>query len=118
MTEQTPNTSGMEMTPQPSPPLAPRPQSLSPSGYAITAFVLGILSFITCGPCAGIPAFIIGMVELRNIKNRTSTVEGRPFAMAGAILGGISSALAILIILFYIVFILITVLAHGSFGPR
>ncbi len=107
----------METTPQPVPPVTPRPQPLSPSGYAITAFVLGILSFVTCGPCAGIPAFIIGMVELRSIKNRTSSVEGRPFALAGAILGGISSALAILIIMFYFVFILIAILAHGSFGP-
>lgn len=115
MNEQTPDISGMEMTPQPVPPAGP-PRSLAPSGYAITAFVLGILSFITCGPCAGIPAFIIGMVELRNIKNRVSSVEGRPFAMAGAILGGISSALAILIILFYIAFIVIAVLANAPLG--
>lgn len=106
----------MEMTPQPASPAGPPPQSLAPSGYAITAFVLGILSFIMCGPCAGIPAFIIGMVELRSIKNRTSSIEGRPFAMAGAILGGINSALAILIILFYLVFILITVMANAPMG--
>ena len=91
-------------------------QPPTPSGYAIAAFVLGILSFITCGPCAGIPAFVLGMVELRHIKERASPVEGRPFALAGAILGGISSALAILMILLYIVVILFALLAHGSFG--
>lgn len=82
----------------------------SPGGYAIASFILGILSFVTCGPCAGIPAFILGMIELRNIRNRLSPPEGRPFALAGAILGGINSALVILAVLLYLLFILLMVI--------
>lgn len=116
MTDHFPNESGAEMTPQRMPPTASLPRPASPGGYAIAAFVLGILAFVTCGPCAGIPAFILGMIELRHIKERASPVEGRPFALAGAIMGGINSALAILVILFYAGFILFAVLAHGTFG--
>jgi len=81
--------------------------SSSPGGYAIASFVLGILSFLTCGPCAGIPAFIFGMIELRNIRNRLSPPEGKPFALAGAILGAINSALIIAGVLFYLLFVLL-----------
>jgi len=104
------------MAPGPVSPVQARPQSAAPSGYAIAAFVLGILSFVTCGPCAGLPAFIIGMIELRQIKDRTSPAEGKGFALAGTIMGGISTALAILVILFYIGIVLLAILAHGAFG--
>ena len=110
MTEQIPDQP--EMTP--APPMAPPPVNASaftPSGLSITAFVLGILSFVTCGPCFGIPALILGLIELQNIKNRRSSTEGRPFALTGTILGGISSALALLLIVFYIVMILVVIVA-------
>lgn len=90
-----------------------RPLSGSPSGYAISAFVLGILSFALCGPCAGVPALILGLVELRNIKCLRAPAQGRPFALIGAILGGVNSALIILVILFYLAIMLIAVLGQG-----
>jgi hypothetical protein len=90
------------------------PHRSSPGGYAIAAFVLGIISFATCGPCAGLPALIIGLIELRNIRNHVSPVEGRPFALAGAILGGINSALAILLVILYVLFMLFFFLAGTS----
>lgn len=115
MSEQISNHSGTVMPPQSVPPQHTQP-SVSPSGYAIAAFVLGILSFVTCGPCAGIPALILGLVELRHIKNQASPIEGKPFALAGAILGGISSAFLIIVILFYVGVILIALLAQGALG--
>lgn len=86
------------------PPLQPpiQPSSSSPSASAIIAFVFGIMAFVMCGPCTGIPALIIGLIELRNIKNNVSSVEGRPFALVGAILGGVNIAYMILAILFYV----------------
>lgn len=93
-------------------------RSSSPGGYAIAAFVLGIVSFVTCGPCAGIPALIFGLIELRNIRNHTAPVEGKPFALAGAILGGINSAVVIFVIIFYLIFIILTFLiAPWGTGP-
>ncbi len=90
-----------------------RPLSGSPSGYAIAAFVLGILSFAMCGPCAGIPALILGLIELQNIKSMRAPPQGKPFALIGAILGGVNFALVVLLILFYLIIMLIAVLGQG-----
>ena len=102
--------------PLPTPPLAP-PHVYNPaSGLSIAAFVLGLISFIGCGPCFGLPALVIGLMELQNIKNQVSSREGRAFALAGAILGGVSLALTILIVAFYVVVIVIVILAESSGG--
>jgi hypothetical protein len=80
--------------------------------------VLGILSFAVCGPCAGIPAFIIGLTELTRIKRGAAPPEGKPFALAGAILGGINSALLIFGILLYLaiaLFIIIVGFREGRY---
>ncbi len=106
MTGQPPEHGSMERFSSP-PVISPTQKvSTSPSASAIIAFVLGILAFITCGPCTGIPALIIGLIELRNIRNNASSPEGKPFALVGAILGGVNFALMIFAILFYIVMIL------------
>ncbi len=114
MTEQIPNQTGAEQPPPP--PILPpvSASAFTPSGLAITTFVLGILSFVTCGPCFGIPALVLGLIELQSIKNRRSSVEGRPFALAGTILGGVSTGLALLLILFYIAMIAIVIIAEVS----
>lgn len=105
------------MTPPEQQPLQQNIQcpSTSPGGYAIAAFVLGIVSFFTCGPCIGIPALIIGLVELQRIRQRTSPVEGKPFALTGAILGGVNTVFWSLFLCFYIVMIVIMIIA-GAFA--
>lgn len=112
MSEQISNQAGVA---QPPPPPTYDPRAFTPSGLSIAAFVLGILSFVTCGPCFGIPAIVIGLIELKNIRNLSSSAEGRPFALTGAILGGISSVLAVLIIVFYIIMMAIVIFA-GAMG--
>ncbi|RJP71872.1 MAG: DUF4190 domain-containing protein [Candidatus Abyssobacteria bacterium SURF_17] len=115
MSEQPTNDSGITPSAQqPLPQNIPCP-SASPGGYAIAAFVLGIVSFFTCGPCIGIPALIIGLIELQRIKQRVSPVEGKPFALTGAILGGVNTVFWSLFICFYIVMIVIMILA-GAFS--
>ena len=109
------NTGG-EISPQPAP-AAFQPLPSSPSTSAIIAFVFGILAFITCGPCTGIPALILGLIELRNIRNGMSSVEGKPFALVGAILGGINVALIFVAILIYIVIIMFAIAVPGIMGP-
>ena len=105
------NIDGGMLPPSGSPP-AP-PTSPSPGTSAIVAFVLGILAFITCGPCTGVPALIVGLIELRNIKKNVSPAEGKPFALAGAILGGINTAFLILGLLIYIAIFLFIFMAPG-----
>jgi hypothetical protein len=92
------------------PALPSQPAPATPGGYAIAAFILGIVSFITCGPCAGIPALVLGLVELKKIRERSAPAEGKPFALAGAILGGINSALAILVLIFYLLFMALVII--------
>lgn len=106
MTGQIPNESAGVAPPPSVPPPVPVP-SASPSAYAIAAFVLGIVSFSMC--CAGIPALVLGLIELRNIRNRISPVEGKPFALIGAILGGVSTALMFLLGFFYAAFVVFMV---------
>ena len=77
---------------------------------------MGILSFMMCGPCIGIPALIVGLIELRNIRDRRSPDEGKPFAMAGAILGAANTGIAILVVLFYGIAIFGFLLALGDAG--
>jgi hypothetical protein len=113
MTENIPDQTGAAPPPPPIPPYV-NAAAFTPSGLAITAFVLGILSFVTCGPCFGIPALVIGLIELQKIKNRTASAEGHAFALTGTILGTISTAFAILIIMFYIAMLLIVILVHVS----
>jgi O-antigen/teichoic acid export membrane protein len=86
----------------------------SPSGLSIAAFVLGILSIVSCGPCFGLPALVIGLIELQNIKKQISSVEGRAFALTGAILGGISLTLSFLFVFAYIVIVVIAIMAETS----
>jgi hypothetical protein len=97
----------------PPPPPGAQPPPASPSASAIVAFVFGILAFITCGPCTGIPALIIGLIELRKIRNNLSSAEGKPFALVGAILGGINSALTLIAVLIYIIIIVFAIAMPG-----
>ena len=124
MTGDTPDNTGFSEPPPPlppiTPPLAPPPvydaRAYSPSGLSIAAFVLGLLSFVGCGPCFGLPALVVGLMELQNIKNNISSREGRAFALTGAILGGISIALLILVVGFYVVLIVFFILIEVSGG--
>jgi len=105
------NAGGGEVIQPPQPVTQPSPSS--PSASAIVAFVFGILAFITCGPCTGIPALIIGLIELRKIRNNLSNVEGRPFALVGAILGGINAALVFFAVLVYVIIIVFAIAMPG-----
>jgi hypothetical protein len=76
----------------------PRPAGSS----AIAALVLGILSIVMCGPCAGLPAAILGWNELQAIKTGSAPLAGRGFAQAGMILGLISLLWLLLGLLFFL----------------
>jgi hypothetical protein len=60
------------------------------SGLAITALILGILSFCCCGFFAGIPAAIVGWIENNNIKAGKSSEKGKWMAILGIVLGLLS----------------------------
>lgn len=88
-------------TPPPPPPY--RPINKQPSqGLALASMIVGIcgLAFGTCfGPIPGIVALVMGLVALSKIKNSPQEYSGKPFAMAGVIIGGLSVAFFLLIML-------------------
>lgn len=66
------------------------------STLAIASLVCGILSFILCGCISGIPALIMGKMELNKIDAGTSSRAGRGLAYAGFIMGIINTVLTVL----------------------
>ena len=71
---------------------APYPDKAS--GMAVTALVLGILSFCCCGFIAGIPALILGYMENGKIGRHESSPKGKWMVLVGMILGAISILLS------------------------
>lgn len=70
------------------PPIIPPPESGGPSGRAIAALVLGIVSLIPC--ClflSGIPAIILGRGELAAVRSGTAPASGETLARVGYVLG-------------------------------
>jgi len=68
-------------------------------GLAIASLVLGILSLMTCGPLAGIPAVICGNMAVAQIKKSSGMLGGNGLATAGIILGYISIVATVLLAL-------------------
>ena len=76
-----------------------------PSSQAVTALVLGILSFVCC-QILGPVAWYLGNQEQRSIREGRSSAAGQGFATAGMILGIIGTVL--------LVFSLIWIFALGG----
>ena len=72
------------------------------NGLAIAALVLGIASFLPPFAICSIPAIILGVIALNQIKKEPA-VEGKGMAMAGLICGSIVLFLWICLIIFGIV---------------
>lgn len=90
---------------------APAPKT-GASGKAITSLILAIAALVLCcGPLTGIPAAIVGWMELGAINAGQSSPAGRWMAQVG-IWGGI--ALSVLSILAWIGWIFISMMAAGG----
>ncbi|MBI2895214.1 MAG: DUF4190 domain-containing protein [Deltaproteobacteria bacterium] len=85
------------------------------SGRAIAALVLGIVGLVLCGWLAGIPAVILGKMELNAIERGEAPAAGKGIATAGFWIGVIGSACYCLLTIGYIVAIVATG-ASGGFG--
>lgn len=70
------------------------------SGKAIGALILGILSLTSCGPIAGIIAIILGNSATDEINRSGGRLAGEGLAKAGVIMGWVSIALLVVVILF------------------
>ena len=66
---------------------------------AIAGLVFGLWCF---GPLPGIAALIMGLMALSQIKKTPEKVGGKPFAIAGVIIGGINVAFYGLLFLWFL----------------
>ncbi len=113
--------SGYNAPPPPPPPPPSYGQGQQPGGMqggassnAIIALVLGILSYVTCGIFAAIPAWIVGKKELAEIDAGRSPENGRTLAKIGMWLGIINVILSILGLIIFMILLALGML--GSLG--
>ena len=65
--------------------------------------VLGILSLVGCGIFTGIPAWIMGKNDLKEMDAATMDPEGRQLTNIGKILGMVSCILTVVMICGYVI---------------
>ena len=75
------------------------------------ALGLGVAALLCCGPFSGIPAAIVGWMELATINKGESPVAGKWMATAG-LWGGIGAT--VLHVVFYFIYVIFFMLAAAS----
>lgn len=85
------------------PPAAPA--STGPSTQAITALVIGILGIVSCCVLLSPIAWYIGNQEIKAIREGYSPAQGEPLANVGRILGIVGTALGLLALVFFVLWI-------------
>jgi hypothetical protein len=81
------------------------------SQKGLFAMILAIVALVCCGPFTGIPAAILGWLELDSIKNGRSPADNKWMAMVG-LWGGIASTLIHIVI--YVLWALMGMLSAAS----
>lgn len=93
-----------QFTPPPQNQVPFQPANAGASQKAIIALVLAIAALICCGPFTGIPAAIVGWMELGAINRGESSPAGKWMAQVG-LWGGIACTIIhVVIYLFYVIF--------------
>ena len=101
------------------PPGYPQPyrQQAPTDGMAIAALVAGIVGFFICPVIAGVLAIIFGYMARRNIKESGGALGGDSFATAGIILGFIQLAIALIVIVIWIIVLVVAGTHTGMIVP-
>lgn len=89
------------------------PSSASPSQKGMVAMILAIVAFLCCGPFTGIPAAILGWMELDAIKAGRTSPNSKVMAQVG-LWGGIAAT--IIHGGLYILWVLLSAMSAAS-GP-
>jgi hypothetical protein len=97
------------------PQAAQTPAGQGASGRAVAALILGILSIICMGFLAGIPAIILGSMELKTIKAGAAPAAGESAAKVGYILGIIGTVLSCITMLIFFIMVALGV-SMGTMG--
>ncbi len=94
--------------PMNAPPVSPGSQQ---SQKGLISFILAIVAFICCGPFAGIPAAILGWMELDAIKSGRASADNKWMAMVG-LWGGIAAT--VLHVVGYALYVMLGMLSAMS----
>jgi hypothetical protein len=87
------------------PPPPYRPNKQPSHGLALASMIVGIAGMVLggCfGPLPGLVALVLGLTALSQIKKSPDQVGGKPFAIAGVIIGAISVVFYLLLFLWFI----------------
>lgn len=91
------------------------PPPAQASGRAVAALVLGIISIVMCGFIAGIPAAILGKMEMNAIERGEASAAGKGLATAGFWIGAIVSGCSCLATIGYVI-LMISVGTTGAYN--
>jgi hypothetical protein len=90
------------------------PGPYAPAGYApgyavprnntlaLWSMILGIVQFLLGGPLLGIPSIILGVISLRQIRERMPAESGRGMAIAGIVCSAVGIVITIFVVIFFI----------------
>ena len=81
------------------------PASASMNGYAIASFVLGIVGIFVFPLVGSILALIFGYIARNEIDGSAGTQTGRGLAVAGIVLGWVGVALAVVLFVVVVLFL-------------
>lgn len=99
---------------EPTPPSGGQPPQTG-STRAVVTLILGILSLVCGGFLTGIPAIIIGNMELKAIKKGEAPKEGEGVTKVGFILGIVGTVLTCLALLGFFLLMLLGI-TFGTSG--
>ena len=111
-------------SPPPSSYVGPQPGALPPGSSpkaetgnkAMFSLILGILSFLCCGPFTGIPGAILGKMEMDAIKQGRSPESNMGMAKAGFWISIVATALWIIGVILAVVLGLLSSLPFMNFS--
>lgn len=89
---------------QPPPPPYQPPKQPNQS-LALASMIVGIIGLVASGclgPIPGIVALVLGLTALSQIKKSPDQVGGKPYATAGVVIGSITIAFYLLLILWFL----------------
>jgi Domain of unknown function (DUF4190) len=89
------------------PPPPYRPPSAKPQteSMAVASMIVGIIGIVLggcLGPIPGIVALALGLTALSQIKKSPEQFGGKPYATAGVIIGAISTAFYLLLLIWFL----------------
>ncbi len=83
--------------------------------WALTSMICGAVSIVTLQWVVALLAVVFGFVGLSEVKKSAGQVEGRGFAIAGVVMGFVSIAISLAIVVLYILYLVVLFSALGGY---